>query len=273
LFGSQPEAPVLHRLLAIYCLLVVTLCGCGRATKTDTVPPAGNRPVKQIDVDLKPFVGDLIRNLPSDWHQIAPGDLTISNAFLVDVRQPEQYSKGFIPRAVNVPLPELAVSLNQLPARNRNIVLVCDTGHRSAIGMAILQMLGYSKTKSLKGGLKAWELAKLPVVTAPVLKPALSAPPSVNASLQEQLDEYLHHIAQDGWGRTDAQGLAEDQSRKSPYELGEFDLLDQGRSVVLDFDQPEEFAKSKIATAINIPIRGLVESLETMPLNMLVNYG
>jgi hypothetical protein len=46
----------------------------------------------------------------------------------------------------------LAINLQALPVKDKEIVLICDSGHRSAIGMAVLQMLGYKKAKSLAGG-------------------------------------------------------------------------------------------------------------------------
>ena len=74
----------------------------------------------------------------------------------MDVRQPEEYAKGFIDGAVNIAMRELAANLRALPAMDKDIVLVCESGYRSAVGMAVLRMLGYKNVRTLEGGMKAW---------------------------------------------------------------------------------------------------------------------
>ncbi|RPH35611.1 DUF3410 domain-containing protein, partial [bacterium] len=80
-----------------------------------------------------------LKNLPADWYLVSAHDVASAKPFVVDVRQPDEYAKGFIDGAVNIPLRELAVSLQALPPTNTNTVVVSDTGHRSALGMAVLQ--------------------------------------------------------------------------------------------------------------------------------------
>jgi rhodanese-related sulfurtransferase len=43
------------------------------------------------------------------------------------------------------------------------VILVCQSGARSARAVAIAKKLGYEKAQSLSGGLKAWKTANLPI--------------------------------------------------------------------------------------------------------------
>jgi rhodanese-related sulfurtransferase len=91
--------------------------------------------------------------------------LAEAELFMVDVRQPEEYEGGIIEGAVNISLRQLAANLDALPALDQDVIVICGSGFRSAIGMAVLQMLGYENTQSMAGGMKAWTAAELPLTT------------------------------------------------------------------------------------------------------------
>lgn len=74
----------------------------------------------------------------------------------VDVRTPEEYARGHIPDAVNVPVDRIAFSLASLPAGQ--LVTVCSTGVRSRRAAETLARLG-RPAFSLRGGTKAWAAA------------------------------------------------------------------------------------------------------------------
>ncbi len=74
---------------------------------------------------------------------------------LVDVREPTEYAAGHLPGAVLLPLSQLAARAAELPAE-REIVLYCQRGGRSATAAALLRALpGYS-VQELEGGCEAW---------------------------------------------------------------------------------------------------------------------
>jgi rhodanese-related sulfurtransferase len=160
---------------------------------------------------------------------------------------------------------------------DKDIVLVCDTGHRSAIGMAILQMLGYKKAKTLEGGLQSWQAAKQPVVTTPVPQKQTNPTPKVNAQIQAMLDYYLVHTLPIDWGIIDATGLTADQ-KLTPASSAEAqpETYDQGASLLVNVDTPEEFAKSTVADfqrAINVPLRQLPDILDHIPLQETIDWA
>jgi hydroxyacylglutathione hydrolase len=77
---------------------------------------------------------------------------------LVDVRAPSEWEQERIDAAVNVPLSRLPERLQSLP-RDRQIVVHCATGYRSAIAAGLLQGAGFATVADLVGGLGAWSSA------------------------------------------------------------------------------------------------------------------
>lgn len=75
---------------------------------------------------------------------------------LVDVRTIEEFSRGAIPNAINVPVDELRQRLNELP-KDREIVTYCQVGQRGYLATRILGQLGYDAT-NLSGGYKTYRL-------------------------------------------------------------------------------------------------------------------
>ena len=87
-------------------------------------------------------------------------------AFMLDVREPDEWAAGHIPGATLIPLGQLADRFAELP-RDRMIVTVCRTGHRAAEARDILLGAGYQAVASMTGGMNDWVAASLPVVTGP----------------------------------------------------------------------------------------------------------
>lgn len=259
----------------LLCLsTILMLSGCSDATRptpTSTVAPEQQ---EQADLDMKVILREFLESLPANWNLTTPEELARMETFVVDVREPEEYAEGFIDGAVSIPVRELARSLQALPAMDKDIVAVCSNGHRSAVGMVVLQMLGYERAKSLDGGMQAWQQANLSVVSAPVPPRPAGPEPEVDSRLQEALDYYLGYTLPFDWGTIDAAGLTEDQNRKSSTELDpQAETFDQGRSAIVDVDDPVEFAKANLPKAINVPLRGLADSLDNMPLEEQIHWA
>ncbi len=262
-------------LLSLLLVLFASACGEVGPTAAPTAAPAHTAtlaPQGRTDLDMTPIVRDFLANLPPDWNLVEGQVVATTKPFIVDVRQPDEYGQGFVAGAVNIPIRELAHNLQALPAMDKDIVVVCDSGHRSAIGMAVLQMLGYKNAKSLAGGLQAWQAAQLPIVTQPVPKPVsgpapqVSPAPLVNADVQMTLDHYLAEVLPDGWGLITPAELVEDQALKSNLELEpQPDHYEQGASILVDVGEPDAFAKGSVPKAINIPLRGLPDNLAKIP--------
>lgn len=87
-----------------------------------------------------------------------------NGALILDVREPEEWVNGHISGAVNIPLGQLPEHLNEIPS-NREIVVICRTGVRSAQGRDILQSAGYKKVTSVTGGIVQWQAQGQPLIT------------------------------------------------------------------------------------------------------------
>lgn len=81
--------------------------------------------------------------------------------FLLDVRNPDEYSSGHISGAKLIPLHELTARMNELP-KNREILCVCRSGNRSGTATRQLIAAGYTAV-NVGGGISAWAHAGLPI--------------------------------------------------------------------------------------------------------------
>lgn len=93
-------------------------------------------------------------------------ELRDAGAFILDVRQPEEWEQVHIPGAVLIPLGELASRVDEVP-QDQQIVVVCRSGNRSQQGRDILLGAGFTEVTSMNGGVTQWQAAGLPVVSGP----------------------------------------------------------------------------------------------------------
>jgi rhodanese-related sulfurtransferase len=98
-----------------------------------------------------------------------------SDTLLIDIREPVELHKGYIPGAIHLPRGLLEFEIHKLvehyrvdenkPDADRAIVLYCGSGGRSALAAQTLEAMGYKSVKSMSGGIVAWIAARLPVDT------------------------------------------------------------------------------------------------------------
>jgi rhodanese-related sulfurtransferase len=89
-----------------------------------------------------------------------------SGAFILDVRQPDEWNEAHVPDSTLIPLDQLPNRLNELP-KDQEIVVVCRSGNRSAQGRDILLQAGFTNVTSMAGGLNQWKAAGYPTVSGP----------------------------------------------------------------------------------------------------------
>jgi len=83
---------------------------------------------------------------------------------ILDVRTRGEFVRGHIEGAVNVPVTELRSRLQTLDLdRDRRVVAVCLSAHRSPPAVRLLRGVGYDAIQ-LGGGMIAWRVAGLPEV-------------------------------------------------------------------------------------------------------------
>jgi adenylyltransferase/sulfurtransferase len=75
--------------------------------------------------------------------------------FILDVRNPEEFQIGRIPGSTLIPLPDLPQRFRELDP-NRELVVHCKSGMRSARAIQFLRQQGYRNLRNLTGGILAW---------------------------------------------------------------------------------------------------------------------
>jgi rhodanese-related sulfurtransferase len=83
---------------------------------------------------------------------------------VLDVRSAEEFAKGHLRDAKNIPLADLSARIGELDkSKARSVVVVCQTGTRADKAARQLAAAGFGDVVSLDGGLSAWQAAGLPV--------------------------------------------------------------------------------------------------------------
>jgi len=84
-------------------------------------------------------------------------ELVAQGAVLVDVRTGLEWKMGHATGARNIPLDRISRRSSELPA-DANIVVICQSGHRSSLAARTLAKRGFT-VSSVVGGTPAWKRA------------------------------------------------------------------------------------------------------------------
>jgi rhodanese-related sulfurtransferase len=117
---------------------------------------AGEMPVvnEAILRDLDAF----LTNMPDGFYTVTAANLNTELAesqppFIVDVRTENEWANGIIEGSTLVTINNLLADMSLLPAdKDTPIVILCASGHRGAIGLMALRMLGFTNVRNLGGG-------------------------------------------------------------------------------------------------------------------------
>ena len=200
---------------------------------------------------------EYIASMPEGYSTIKPADLNtalVENPpFLLDVREAaELENDGFIAGAVNIPIREVLNNLDKLPAKDQPIVVYCVSGHRAALVMASLQMLGYTDVKNLAGGFNGWKKAELPVESGTLpAEPTAGTAPEVEPIVLSDLSAFLSSLPE-GYFAVKAPDL-------------NVELAAVPAPVLVDVRTAEETAEGYIEGALLIPFKDVPANLAQLP--------
>ena len=88
-----------------------------------------------------------------------------AGAVPIDVRTEGEFAEGFIPGAVFASLRDLPDYVDDIPT-DANLIVYCKSGHRCAIAIPVLHVLGFDTAKCFTGSWLAWTEAGLEVATS-----------------------------------------------------------------------------------------------------------
>jgi len=129
--------------------------------KDPDCPVCGPRPTVTALIDYEAFCG--VGAEPSyDGLEVTAAELAAEwkghpDLLVLDVREPHEYEIARIEGAKLIPLSQLPDRLGDLDG-HREIVTHCHHGARSLKALEILKAAGFSKVRSLRGGIDAWSV-------------------------------------------------------------------------------------------------------------------
>jgi rhodanese-related sulfurtransferase len=248
---STTEAPANLRRRALVALPVTlflsALLGFGCSPEPASAPGA---------LDLKVTLAKYLGGLPDGWDEmtsVAMNDyIKAVKPFVLDIREAREIADdGYVAGSANIPIRTLIKNLDKLPPRDQPIVVMCSSGHRSAVGMEALQLLGYANVKSLVGGFTAWKAANLPVAAGTPPEPKAGPMPDLNQDLVAALDRYFSNLP-NGWRLVAPLTLRDLTASSKPFQL--------------DLREPQEIAvHGFIAGSSPMPLRTLIDHLDQLP--------
>jgi molybdopterin/thiamine biosynthesis adenylyltransferase/rhodanese-related sulfurtransferase len=125
----------------------------------------------RLEVEVMATFKELIRQVKGQIREVTAEEVArlleapseAGRPAVVDVREKDEYTQGFVPGATWIPRGFLELKIEQaVPEKTRPVVLYCAGGTRSALAAKALQDLGYTDVVSMSGGFGRWKELGLP---------------------------------------------------------------------------------------------------------------
>jgi rhodanese-related sulfurtransferase len=85
-----------------------------------------------------------------------------ADAYLLDVREPDEWAAGHAPDAHHLPMMEVPARLAEIPT-DTDVVVVCRSGGRSGQVVGYLLGNGWDNVRNLTDGMQGWAAAGRPL--------------------------------------------------------------------------------------------------------------
>jgi rhodanese-related sulfurtransferase len=105
---------------------------------------------------------ELVQASRARVHELSVADVRAKLArgerfHLIDVREEGEWAAGHLPGAIHIGRGVLERDIEQaIPDLDREMVLYCGGGYRSALAADNLQRMGYTNVWSMDGGFRGW---------------------------------------------------------------------------------------------------------------------
>ncbi|MEO8612009.1 MAG: rhodanese-like domain-containing protein [Chloroflexota bacterium] len=239
-------------------VMVLALMGIAQVAAQD----ATVTPEVTTAFDIQPVLVDYLQNLPDGFSGVKPEaalkELTGEvKPFLIDVRDEKDITDGgYIAGAVLIPIRTLTENLDKLPAQDQPILVYCGIGHRGAVAVEVLNLLGYTNVRSIFGGFTGWKAAGLPVETGIPAEPVVSdaVAPEFDPALFTAVDAFITTMPDGFYAASPTAVLKSLGEEPQPFLIdvrGEQELKDNGY----------------IESEVNIPLKTLLDKPELLPVD------
>lgn len=163
----------------LYNLPDTTLVYPGHDYKGRTVTSIGEEKLFNPRINIRTTEDDFVQTMselklanPQRIHEAVPANLkcgqesgrenTLAEQVYIDVRSQDEHLSGTIPGALCIPHEKIVDNLALIP-KDREVVLFCRSGKRSAKALEELRKLGYTNVSEVEGGFAAWVESGKPV--------------------------------------------------------------------------------------------------------------
>ena len=90
------------------------------------------------------------------------------NIEIIDIRTPAEVARGVIPKAKFLPMHLIPLKLDYFSSSDKEFVIYCRTGSRSAQACMFLNQQGINNVSNLRGGIMSWAQEGLHIDQQPV---------------------------------------------------------------------------------------------------------
>ena len=126
-----------------------------RIGKNEDCKVCGTRPTIRELSDYEEYCNP-VTDLEITPQQLAARIESGDDLVLVDVREPFEHEAGHLDNTVHIPMAQVREQLGRIP-RDREVIMYCRSGGRSANVQQFLLQQGYTRVKNLVGGMLAWK--------------------------------------------------------------------------------------------------------------------
>jgi rhodanese-related sulfurtransferase len=91
-----------------------------------------------------------------------------SSIELIDIRTPAEVARGVIPKAKVLPMHLIPLKLDYFSSSDKEFIIYCRTGSRSAQACMFLNQQGINNVTNLRGGIMSWAQQGLNIDQQPV---------------------------------------------------------------------------------------------------------
>ncbi len=95
-------------------------------------------------------------------------DYPDNNIELIDIRTPAEVARGVIPNALTLPMHLIPLKLDYFISNDKEFVIYCRTGSRSAQACMFLNQQGINNIANLQGGIMSWAQHGLSIEQNPI---------------------------------------------------------------------------------------------------------